>query len=136
VQYEPSQRRAGKGWARLASSFRCAFAGCAQAWRSQPNVRIHMGFVVGITALAGYLRLPAAHCAILALTIVVVLVAELCNSALEVLTDLASPGYHPLARQAKDIAAGAVLAAAAGAVVVGLLILGPPLWARIAELAH
>lgn len=55
------------------------------------------------------------------------LVAEGLNSALERLTDLVSPGYHPLAGKAKDIAAGAVLIALLGAVSIGLAIFGPRL---------
>ena len=53
------------------------------------------------------------------------------DQALEALVDLASPDYHPLAKSAKDIAAAAVLVGALGAVVVGLLILGPPLFEKI-----
>ena len=64
------------------------------------------------------------------------LAVELLNSALEALTDLVSPEHHPLAGQAKDLAAGAVLVTAIGAVVVGLLILGPPLWVRISAWAR
>ena len=51
--------------------------------------------------------------------------AELVNTAIEALTDLASPAWHPLAGKAKDVAAGAVLLAALGALVVGALVFGP-----------
>jgi diacylglycerol kinase (ATP) len=57
-------------------------------------------------------------------------VAECLNTALEALADLASPGEHPLAGRAKDIAAGAVLCASATAVIVGCLVFGPKLVAR------
>jgi diacylglycerol kinase len=56
--------------------------------------------------------------------------AEFMNTALEAVVDMAMPGLHPLAKVAKDIAAAAVLVGAIGAVLIGLLILGPPLWAR------
>ena len=65
-------------------------------------------------------------CAVLA-AITLVWVAEALNTALERLTDLVSPQFHPLARQAKDIAAGAVLLAAIGAVSIGVVIFGPRL---------
>jgi len=115
----------------LGRSFQCALAGCAQALRGQQNLRIHLAFVLAITGLALYLQVGLTQWAILVLTYSLVLAAELMNSALEALTDLVSPEYHPLAGQAKDLAAGSVLVAAIGAVIVGLLILGPPLWAKI-----
>lgn len=128
-QAQPPARR--RGLVRLVFGFRCAFAGLAEAWRSQQNLRIHLLFVLAITGLGIYLQLTATQWAILALTCTLVLAAELANSALEALTDLASPAYHPLARRAKDMAAGAVLIAACGAVIVGLLIFGPPLWSKL-----
>jgi diacylglycerol kinase len=67
----------------------------------------------------------------LVLTIGIVLVTEIFNTAAEVLVDLVSPDYHPLAKQVKDLAAGAVLLSAMMAVVVGLLILTPPLLSRL-----
>jgi diacylglycerol kinase len=60
-----------------------------------------------------------------------VLSAEALNTALEATVDLASPEQHPLARVAKDVGAGAVTLAAITSVLVGLLILGPPLWERL-----
>jgi diacylglycerol kinase len=66
------------------------------------------------------LRLPAAAWAIVFLTIALVVGAELLNSAVESVVDLVSPGEHPLAKRAKDVAAAAVLVAAAGAVAVGV----------------
>ena len=59
------------------------------------------------------------------LAIISVWTAEALNTAFEFLTDVASPEFHPLAAKAKDVAAGAVLIAAIGSVVIGLLILGP-----------
>ena len=69
--------------------------------------------------------------AILLLTIALVWVAEFVNTAVEALVDLLSPEIHPLAKAAKDIAAASVLIAALAALVVGLLVLGPPLWLRL-----
>ncbi len=126
--------RCAKGWPRLVEGFRCAFRGLGEAWRCQQNLRIHVLIALAASALAGFLGLGATQWAILVLTYSVVLATELLNSALEALTDLVSPGYHPLARQAKDVAAGAVVVTAIGAVAIGLLLLGPPLWAKAASL--
>jgi diacylglycerol kinase len=56
--------------------------------------------------------------------------AEFANTALEAIVDLSSPDLHPLAKVAKDVSAGMVLVGAVGAILIGLLILGPPLAAR------
>jgi diacylglycerol kinase len=78
-----------------------------------------------------WLELPGSDWAILVLTIAMVFTAEFINTAIEAILDLASPTYHPLAKVGKDVGAGAVLVAALAAIVVGLLILGPPLWAKL-----
>jgi diacylglycerol kinase (ATP) len=100
-------------------AFAYAFSGIAYVWRAQKNFRIQV--VLGIVALAvcAALRVSATGFAILALAIAVVLALEALNSGLEALVDLASPQIHPLAKAAKDAAAGAVLLAAAGSVAVG-----------------
>ncbi len=131
---ELEEIRCARGWWRLALSFRCAFRGLAEAWRCQQNLRIHLLIALAASGLAAFLRLGALHWAILVLTCALVIATELLNSALEALTDLVSPGYHPLARRAKDVAAGAVVVTALGAVAVGLLLFGPPLWTRLAGL--
>ncbi len=117
--------------ATLWHSFKYAGAGLSVALHTQRNFRIHLAVAVAVVALGLWLGLPASAWALLALTIGIVLFAELTNSALELLVDLVSPDYHPLAGQVKDLAAGAVLVTALTAVVVGLLILGPPLLARL-----
>jgi diacylglycerol kinase len=68
---------------------------------------------------------------VLILTIAMVWTAEFLNTALEIVVDLASPELHPLARVGKDVGAAGVLVAAASAVVIGILILGPPLWHKL-----
>jgi diacylglycerol kinase len=85
-----------------------------------------------VIALGLWLGLSRVEWAILALTIGLVWTAEFINTALEATVDLASPDIHPLARIGKDVGAAAVLVAAILSVVIGLLILGPPLWARLA----
>jgi diacylglycerol kinase len=79
-------------------------------------------------ALGIWLGLGTTQWAIIALTIGLMLVAEAFNTVAEAVVDLTTADYHPLAKIAKDVSAGAVLLMAVAAVVVGLLILGPPLW--------
>jgi diacylglycerol kinase (ATP) len=109
-------------------SFGYAFRGWWHVLRTQRNAWIH-GFITAlVVVLSFWLGLSARDWAILVLTIALVFIAELLNTAMEAVVDLASPERHPLAKVAKDVGAGAVLLAAIAAVVVGLLILGPPLW--------
>ena len=91
-------------------------------------MRIHAVAAVAVVAGAALLRLPALSCALLALATALVLTAELLNTALEALVDLASPVEHPLAKQAKDVAAAAVLIASAAAVATAAFVL----WDRLA----
>jgi diacylglycerol kinase len=116
----------------LARSFRCAFAGLGYAIRTQPNMRIHLSVAVAVIALGVYLRLDWMQWAVLALTIGAVMIAEMFNTVAEAALDAATPYYHPLVKVAKDVAAGAVLLTALIAVCVGLMVLGPPLWSRVA----
>jgi diacylglycerol kinase len=116
----------------IRESFRFAFSGLWYALRTQRNTRIHLAIAAAVVALGLYLRLSYVHWAILTLTIGFVLVSEMLNTVAETLVDLVSPGYHPLAKVIKDLTAGAVLLAAIISVVVGLLVLGPPLYERIA----
>lgn len=119
--------------ASLVQAFSHAVSGLFFALRTQRNIPIHLAIAAGVIGLGWWLHLSATQWAVLALTIGSVLAAELLNSSLETVVDIVSPDYHPLAKRAKDVAAGAVLLAAIVAVVVGVLILGPPLWARLTE---
>ncbi|MCS6774347.1 MAG: diacylglycerol kinase family protein [Anaerolineae bacterium] len=111
----------------LWASFRFAFAGIAHALRTQRNFRVHLLVTAAVVGVGLWLRISTDQWAILALTIGLVLHAELVNTALEAVVDHVSPEFHALAKIAKDCAAGAVVVAAATAVGVGLLVLGPPL---------
>jgi diacylglycerol kinase (ATP) len=112
-------------------SFHYAFEGWWHVLRTQHNAWIHAVISVAVFLVALWLRLPLQEWAVLILAIMVVWIAEFMNTALEVLVDMASPDYHPLAKVAKDVAAAAVLVGALGAVLIGLVILGPPLWQRL-----
>ncbi len=78
-----------------------------------------------------WLGLDATRWTVLILTIALVFFAELINTVIEITIDLVTTEYHPLAKAAKDTAAGAVLVTSMAAVAIGLLILGPPLLARL-----
>lgn len=107
------------------ASFGYAFKGIALLVRTQPNARIHL-VLTGLVIGGGFFfQISPLEWLILILTIALVLAAEAFNSALEALTDLVSPDWHHLAGNAKDLAAGAVLLCAIGAVAVGLLIFLP-----------
>lgn len=110
---------------RRASSFYYAFKGIHTLLRTQPNAVLHLAATV--LAIGAGFAFSISRAEWLALIIVITLVwmAEAFNTALEFLTDLASPHYHPLAGKAKDVAAAAVLLAAIGAALAGLLIFGP-----------
>lgn len=113
------------GWT---SKFAAAWSGIRGAWVSEKSLQVH-GFcavlVLGVAAISG---LTATQWAVLGLTIGLVIVAEMLNTAIEAAVDLCSPEYSELARTAKDTAAGAVLLAAITAIAVGGLILVPAWW--------
>lgn len=93
------------------------------------NFKIMLAVAGMVIVLASVLRINTTEWAVLILAITWVLSLELINTALEKNVDLASnEHYHPLAKAAKDIAAGGVLLASCAAIVIGLLIMGPPLW--------
>lgn len=119
---------------RRACSFINAFAGWWYVIRTQENTWIHLLATLLVILLATLLRLPARDWAVLILTIALVWFAEFINTALEAVVDLASPEKHPLAKVGKDVGAAAVLIAALAAIVIGILILGPPLWEYLAGL--
>lgn len=107
------------------NSFRYALAGIADLLGSQPNARIHLLATALVIAAGLYFGLSKNEWCLVVLAIASVFAAEAFNTALEHLTDLVSPDYHPLAGKAKDVAAGAVLFAAIGAAVVGVLVFLP-----------
>lgn len=109
------------------SSFRCAFKGLSDLIRHQPNARIHLLAAVIVVVLGFYCHISRMEWVALSICITLVLALEALNTALEYLTDLVSPEFHPLAGKVKDVAAAAVLLVAVGAVVVGLLIFIPHL---------
>lgn len=123
-----SERAAPRpSWRRFLWSFGFAGQGIITLARTQPNFRVHLGLATLAVALGLALAIGPTDWAILFLTIALVLSVEGLNTAIEAVCDCVSPGYHPLIKQAKDISAGAVLVAAAGAVLVAICVFGPRL---------
>jgi len=109
-------------------SFRYALRGWWFVIRTQRNAWIHAIVSITVIILCIWLRLGARDWAIIILAIAMVWTAEFLNTALEAVVDLASPQHHQLAQVGKDVGAAAVLIAAASSVLIGFLIIGPPLW--------
>lgn len=112
-------------------SLRYALAGWLYMLRYQKNTRIQglasiLVFLVGL-----WLGLQPHDWAVLVVVITMNWMAEFVNAALEAAVNLASPNLHPMARVGKDVGAAAVLLTTVAAVLVGALVLGPPLLARL-----
>ncbi|WP_136606546.1 diacylglycerol kinase family protein [Paenibacillus dokdonensis] len=110
----------------LLASFAYAAQGVRYALRTQRNMRIHTAAAVVVITAAALLHLSWGRWVVLLLAITLVMAMELMNTALESVVDLASPEIHPLAKAAKDTAAGAVLLAAIFAVVAGVIVFYRP----------
>ena len=108
-------------------SFKYAFRGIWTMIRSQHNAWIHAVATVIVVVAGIFCRIERQEWNLLVLAIVSVWTAESLNTAFEFLADATSPTYHPLVGKAKDVAAGAVLIAAIGSVVIGVLVFGPHL---------
>ena len=113
------------------AAFGHAFRGWGHVLQTQQNAWIHSLVASIVVAIGLWLQLSTHDWAIIVFTIAMVFTAEFINTSIEAIVDLASPTHHPLAKVGKDVGAGAVLVAALAAIVVGLLILGPPLWAKL-----
>ncbi len=109
-------------------SFRPAFGGWWHVLRTQPNAWIHAVISLLIIAASFWVELDTLSWALIVLAMALVWITEFANTAVEAVVDLASPDHHPLAKVAKDVSAAAVVIAALAAVVIGILVLGPPLW--------
>lgn len=116
---------------RIVRSFYFAGRGLWYLLRTQRNARIELAIGIVACAIGAWVGISRAEWAVIAFTIALVLILEGLNTSIEAAVDLAMPRVHPLARHAKDLAAGMVLLAAIASVAVGSLILLPPLWKKI-----
>ena len=108
-------------------SFRFAFRGVVAVLKTQHNAWIHAAATVVVVAAGLFFGVSRLEWCLLVLAMVAVWSAEALNTAVEALGDAVSGDQHPLVAQAKDAAAGAVLIAAVGAAIIGLLVFVPRL---------
>jgi diacylglycerol kinase (ATP) len=106
-------------------SFRFAFSGIGTMLKSQQNAWIHAIATIFVVAAGFVFELTTDEWCWLVLAILAVWTAEALNTAIEFLSDATSQEFNPLVKKAKDVAAGAVLISAIGAIIIGLLVLGP-----------
>lgn len=105
------------------TGFRYAAEGIAHVFRTQKHMRFHFFAFVAVITLSRWFDLGRGETLVLLLTISLVMTAEMLNTAVEAVVDLVTQEYHPLAKFAKDIAAGAVLMATMNALAVGFILL-------------
>ena len=105
-----------------------ALNGLGWAWQRENSFRVQIALAACAAVALVVLRPPLVWWAVIAITIALVLAIELVNSAFEAFVDHLHPDIHPEIRIIKDMAAGSVLLSAAGAVVVGLLLLATQYW--------
>lgn len=114
----------GKG-NRLLRSFGYAFSGIFSAVRAEKNLQIHLSISILVIAAGVFLSISWIEWAFVVLAIGGMISLELINSAVERVVDLVTKEHHPLAKQAKDMAAGAVLVYAIASVILGVIIFLP-----------
>jgi diacylglycerol kinase len=123
-------------WEKFIASFRYAFHGLWYAIRTQRNMRVHSAVTLLVLLVSILLRISTLEFAMIFIAITGVFIAEMFNTVIELCVDLASSEYHPLAKIAKDVAAGAVLLSAILSIIIGLFVLGPHVWIFISTLLH
>jgi diacylglycerol kinase len=111
--------------------FKNAFSGAVNALSSQKNFKIHLSVSFLVLVMGLWLKVSILEMAILVFAITLGLAIETINTAFEKTVDLVTSEYHPLAKAAKDISAGAMLIVSIGMAIIGILILFPPLWQKI-----
>ena len=114
-------------------SFIHAFRGLFDILRTEHNAWIHGAATVVTFTIAWQLHLDRTGFCLIILAVAGVWAAEAFNTVAEVLVDMVSPARSPLAKRAKDIGAAAVLIAAIGAAVVGVVVMGPPFLERLSQ---
>lgn len=113
------------------NSFGYALAGWLYMLRRQKNTRIQAVASLLVVVVGLWLQLSAVSWAVLILSITMVWMAEFLNAAVEAAINLSTSEYHPMAKVGKDVASAAVLLGAVAAVLIGLLVMGPPLLLKL-----
>lgn len=106
----------------LFDSFKCAFKGIAFVMRHERNMRIHLVAALYIAFFSAFYSFSKSEIILLVITCALVMIFEVLNTSIEVIVDKVSPKYSPLAKVAKDAAAGAVLLSAIMAIIVGVIL--------------
>lgn len=117
----------GNSFLRLLASFRYAVQGIQHAFLMERNMKIHIVVTIVVLLFGWWLQLDTVEWIFILFAIAGVISLELVNTAIERVVDLASPDYHLLAKQAKDMAAGAVFIYSLLAIAVGIIIFLPKL---------
>ncbi|WP_378953787.1 diacylglycerol kinase family protein [Pelosinus sp. sgz500959] len=112
----------------LSQAFKNAFSGIVYCLLHERNMKIHMAAAFFAGGLAWWLQLDDDKILVLLVTISSVLVAEMVNTVVEKVVDMVSPEVHPLAKIAKDVAAGAVLITAIISLIVGYILFWKKIW--------
>jgi diacylglycerol kinase (ATP) len=106
----------------IIESFNYAFEGIIHVLRTQRNLRIHFAIAAAVIVFALIVNVTKLELIALLISITFVLISEMLNSAVEAAIDIATTSFDPMAKLAKDVAAGAVLIASTNAVAVGYLV--------------
>jgi|FLYN01.1.fsa_nt_gi diacylglycerol kinase len=114
-------------------SFGYSLAGWLYMLRHQKNTRIMSAASLVVIGLALWLQVSATGLAILVLAITIVWMGEFLNAAVEAVVNLVTPDFHPMAKVAKDVASAAVLLGVVASIIIGILVIGPPLLSRLAS---
>lgn len=120
----------------FADSLRCALEGLHYVLRGERNARVHLLAAAAVVALGACLDLSGVEWGLMISAIALVFAGEMLNTVVELTVDLITMEDNPMAKHAKDVAAGAVLVASTAAAVMGLVILGPRLLSRLAGLVR
>ncbi len=109
-------------------SFGYAVEGIIIFFKTQHNAWIHAFAAIIVVVLGLVLKINNNEWCLVVIAITMVIAAEMLNTAIEFLTDIASPDYHEMAKKVKDVAAGAVFVTAIAAVVIGLIVFLPKIF--------
>ncbi|MEG6614827.1 diacylglycerol kinase family protein [Peptococcaceae bacterium 1198_IL3148] len=118
-------------WSRFSRSLGWAFKGIIWALKTERHMQFHLLATVAAILVAYWLKISVTQWLFIIFAIALVWMAELINTAIEAVVDLCTQDHHPLAKVAKDVAAGAVLIAAVNSLVVAALVLLPKLLSQL-----
>jgi diacylglycerol kinase (ATP) len=119
---------------KIFKSIKYAFEGLFHVIRTQNNARFHLLATIFVIILSFWLKINAVNWCLILIAVSLVWIAECFNTTLESFFDLVNPEPHPLVKHGKDSGAAAVLVAAFLSVLLGLIVLGPPLIQKIQSL--